>query len=451
LPSFHVRLESLTYVPEFPKGAATVWAPVELPKLGPVLAVSEPFAERLVLWTGVAIFLIKLSPVPRLMETIALERGRERFNPAEGTFRWRNTHYKMHGTWGRAGNVVGEPLPLTNRLGQTLEHDGDRLVLRDFAGKARQVIDGGKTDTPWSVMGFCGFYQEYLLLADPHSVRLFRFTGSPEGSGAAWQRGGDVRDQQAFLRAIAETPDDDAPRLVYADWLEEHGDPDRAEFIRVQCRLAERERAADVIFGDPDEERARLLANANGDRWAAELPVTVGVSYSFFLAFRGFPLVRCRNPDDLVRHGALLGASILLEAVMFGRLPPSPLARLMKTAIPESIGRLIVHDLRVSDGPGLTGWLTSPRAARLRQLCIYTCSDWSGLLRAVAASRYLKDLEKIRLENPALAAPEEDAVLALARSPHLPRLRFVSFGFWHEFPERTKAELRQRFPHIPLK
>src|ERR1700676_1487938 len=41
----------------------------------------------------------------------------------------------------------------------------------------------------------------------------------------------------AFLQAIRERPDDDAPRLLYADWLDERGDP-RGEFIRVQCALA---------------------------------------------------------------------------------------------------------------------------------------------------------------------------------------------------------------------
>lgn len=45
-----------------------------------------------------------------------------------------------------------------------------------------------------------------------------------------------------FLPAILATPDDDGPRLVFADWLEEQGDVDRAEFIRVQCRLAELEK-----------------------------------------------------------------------------------------------------------------------------------------------------------------------------------------------------------------
>jgi uncharacterized protein (TIGR02996 family) len=41
-----------------------------------------------------------------------------------------------------------------------------------------------------------------------------------------------------FLRAIIEDPDDDALRLVYADWLEERGQAARAEFIRIQCGLA---------------------------------------------------------------------------------------------------------------------------------------------------------------------------------------------------------------------
>jgi uncharacterized protein (TIGR02996 family) len=41
-----------------------------------------------------------------------------------------------------------------------------------------------------------------------------------------------------FLRAVAENPGDDAPRLVFADWLNENGHPERAEFIRTQVDLA---------------------------------------------------------------------------------------------------------------------------------------------------------------------------------------------------------------------
>jgi uncharacterized protein (TIGR02996 family) len=46
----------------------------------------------------------------------------------------------------------------------------------------------------------------------------------------------------AFIRAIKVNPDDDLPRLVFADYLDERGLGERAEFIRVQCRIAEHER-----------------------------------------------------------------------------------------------------------------------------------------------------------------------------------------------------------------
>lgn len=47
-----------------------------------------------------------------------------------------------------------------------------------------------------------------------------------------------MNDEAAFLAAIAAAPGDPTPRLVYADWLEERGDP-RAEFIRLQHQLAD--------------------------------------------------------------------------------------------------------------------------------------------------------------------------------------------------------------------
>jgi uncharacterized protein (TIGR02996 family) len=63
-------------------------------------------------------------------------------------------------------------------------------------------------------------------------------------------------DDGAFLRAIIENPDDDAPRLIYADWLEEQGRPDRAEFIRVQVALAR--------LAENDPRRTELEARERG-------------------------------------------------------------------------------------------------------------------------------------------------------------------------------------------
>ncbi|MGL6094513.1 MAG: TIGR02996 domain-containing protein [Fimbriiglobus sp.] len=42
-------------------------------------------------------------------------------------------------------------------------------------------------------------------------------------------------DREPFLHAIFAAPADDVPRLVFADWLDEHGDAAWAELIRVSC------------------------------------------------------------------------------------------------------------------------------------------------------------------------------------------------------------------------
>jgi uncharacterized protein (TIGR02996 family) len=48
-----------------------------------------------------------------------------------------------------------------------------------------------------------------------------------------------MSDEDAFLRAILDHPADDAPRLVYADWLDERGDRvsvRKARFLRTTAQ-----------------------------------------------------------------------------------------------------------------------------------------------------------------------------------------------------------------------
>lgn len=68
-----------------------------------------------------------------------------------------------------------------------------------------------------------------------------------------------MTDENALLSAIADTPDEDTPRLVYADWLDENGQPDRAEFIRVQCQFAQLPKG-DPYRGELHERQSQLLA-----------------------------------------------------------------------------------------------------------------------------------------------------------------------------------------------
>jgi uncharacterized protein (TIGR02996 family) len=43
-------------------------------------------------------------------------------------------------------------------------------------------------------------------------------------------------ERQALLRTIIDDPDDDAPRLIFADWLDENGNPEWAALIREMIR-----------------------------------------------------------------------------------------------------------------------------------------------------------------------------------------------------------------------
>jgi uncharacterized protein (TIGR02996 family) len=63
-------------------------------------------------------------------------------------------------------------------------------------------------------------------------------------------------EERALLDAVIAHPDEDAVRLVYADWLQEHDRPERAEYIRLSIRLA------NLRYGEEnfDSEVVRLLA-----------------------------------------------------------------------------------------------------------------------------------------------------------------------------------------------
>jgi uncharacterized protein (TIGR02996 family) len=45
--------------------------------------------------------------------------------------------------------------------------------------------------------------------------------------------------EQAFIKAVVAEPNDDAPRHIYADWLDEQGRYEQAEWIRIQCRISQ--------------------------------------------------------------------------------------------------------------------------------------------------------------------------------------------------------------------
>jgi len=78
-------------------------------------------------------------------------------------------------------------------------------------------------------------------------------------------------DWDILLAGVAATPDDDLPRLVAADWLDEHDESERAEFIRLQCELARGAVVDSSRLGAMRwREHALLVSPTGGPLWAWE-------------------------------------------------------------------------------------------------------------------------------------------------------------------------------------
>lgn len=92
-----------------------------------------------------------------------------------------------------------------------------------------------------------------------------------------------MSERAAFINAILDNPADDTARLVFADWLEEHGEPERAEFIRVQIeadKLPEDVR----LRNDPGARIAGKHGAAFGGGWRK----AIGLSETEGEYVRGF-------------------------------------------------------------------------------------------------------------------------------------------------------------------
>jgi uncharacterized protein (TIGR02996 family) len=117
-----------------------------------------------------------------------------------------------------------------------------------------------------------------------------------------------------FLKAILDSPDDDGPRLVYADWLDEQGEVDRAEFIRIQIGLA-RLAPWDPRRHEPKAREQALLAR-HDDAWAGALK---GCPHKFrrgLLEHIGLhPHGLLDHPEPLLAHGPAVNSLSLLSGL----------------------------------------------------------------------------------------------------------------------------------------
>lgn len=174
-----------------------------------------------------------------------------------------------------------------------------------------------------------------------------------------------MTDEDALLAAIAAHPDEDTPRLMFADWLDEHDRPLRAEFIRLQCAT---------------KKPGRL--SPGGHKKAA------------------------RRLDELVRNHRR-------------ELIPGPLGGEL-TALDITFDRGFLSEVRVTAlqfvlGPKAFGELRPVPRVRIRNL------TWAQV------ARFVRCPELTCVASIAVNAPGPDAAQALAACPYLPNLEALDW------------------------
>jgi uncharacterized protein (TIGR02996 family) len=257
-------------------------------------------------------------------------------------------------------------------------------------------------------------------------------------------------DEDAFLRAIIERPDDDLPRLVYADYLDERDDP-RGEFIRVECELAR--------IAPDDPRRAALyrrdleLIRMYKDRWAGLLPKLTphrGVSYWDFR--RGLIEVLTIDAPVLVGAAAADVARMPILSLRVQDLTDSlahqvgghPALRGVRELDLQSRREGDVRDLRTMRdmplGRGILRIVDSDRLRRVTSLRIRgELSD--DVLTALLRSRRIAQLTNLDLSQNAITDRGADA---LVRARNLDNIRSISL-LTNRFTEQGASALRSRF------
>jgi uncharacterized protein (TIGR02996 family) len=192
----------------------------------------------------------------------------------------------------------------------------------------------------------------------------------------------------ALMRAICENPRDDLPRLVYADWLEENGQPGRAAFLRKELD----------IYARPEWDRERLryeraIRDLPGRSEAHPWARPVGV---------GLPRWAYHSRWPVLRRGFPWSVGV------------DDLAALSGPAAGELFDRVPVENLDLRHVPDVGRLATNPRLARLTGVSWRNGHAGPRPAAAFGGSPYLAGLRGLGLAAGSLTA---EGLAALVRTP----------------------------------
>jgi uncharacterized protein (TIGR02996 family) len=215
-----------------------------------------------------------------------------------------------------------------------------------------------------------------------------------------------MNDETALLRAIAAHPDEDTPRLAYADYLDEKGNGPRATFIRGQIELARQKE--DSLHRREVAFRCRRLLDAHEEQWL-EPRNAFRLDWNWA---RGFVETFTTSPPELDRQ----------DAALFRTHP---------------FRRLWVWEL---DGRA-DGLERVPADNRLTALDLIGNDLSVNQLKKLARMRHFPHLRELGLMFNAL---RDTAVKVLCGEPFFQRLDLIRLGA-NPFTDRGRDQLRAHF------
>ena len=214
-----------------------------------------------------------------------------------------------------------------------------------------------------------------------------------------------------LYRAILEAPDDDAPRLVYADWLDEHGEPARAEFIRAQVAAAAVPEET-ARWREPTDRADRLLRDHR-------------------VSWLGPVLERCQKAE--YRRGFVDGVRVTVEQLLSSaddliRLEPVRMWEFASTSFFLS-------------GPGFERLAEAPAFAHVRGLSA-GLNNPNELLMTLARSPYLGGLRRLEMRGQYPSRGPLDDLMDAARGlTELDAEHFSLSGIRHLWSKSAPARL----------
>jgi uncharacterized protein (TIGR02996 family) len=203
-----------------------------------------------------------------------------------------------------------------------------------------------------------------------------------------------MTDRDILHRAVLDNPEDDTLRLVYADALEESGDPRQAAFVREQVELSR------VPEYDPLWVRARAPGRrpAFDPSWITELKLPDGIEWARDPFRRGLPgAIRAEDGSVFAARADEFFARYPIEALELKVVRVADTRAFAECPWVERLTSLSL--IQGAGGQVIPRLLASPHFTRLRELHVGSELSTAATVSAIVRSKVFKLLTVLGVRN----------------------------------------------------